>query len=175
MNLVGGYSFQEDNWDGLGAQGEEPLSDYVMSNNLGVLNNVNVGDIYSYKGSSRLISFFGRAVYNYGPCLLRDAFFYKCRIRYKSVLLRRFYEFRLRPGEPHPYRKIWLDLARETMVDLAREIGKAVHAVSPSTRVGLMSSTPEVHCAEARDWEGVLNGFVAEMERPLEQMADGRF
>lgn len=65
LNLVGGYSFQEDNYDGLWAQGTEPLSDYVMSHNLGVLNNVNVGDIGSYKGSNRLISFFGRAVYNY--------------------------------------------------------------------------------------------------------------
>ncbi|MEA1897621.1 MAG: SusC/RagA family TonB-linked outer membrane protein [Bacteroidota bacterium] len=65
LNLVGGYSFQQDNYDGFSAQGTEPLSDYVMSHNLGVLNNVKVGDIASYKGSNRLISFFGRAVYNY--------------------------------------------------------------------------------------------------------------
>ncbi len=65
INAVIGYSFQQDDYDGLWAQGREPLSDYVMSNNLGVLNNVNVGDIGSYKGESRLISFFGRVVYNY--------------------------------------------------------------------------------------------------------------
>ncbi len=65
INLISGYSFQEDMYDGLWAQGRQPLSDYVQSNNLGVLNKVNVGDIGSYKGSNRLISFFGRAVYNY--------------------------------------------------------------------------------------------------------------
>ncbi len=65
INAVLGYSFQQNDYDGLWAQGKEPLSDYVQSNNLGVLNIVNVGDIGSYKGENRLISFFGRIVYNY--------------------------------------------------------------------------------------------------------------
>ena len=65
VDLVGGYSFQEDFLDGFSAQGRSPLSDYVMSHNLGALNDVNPGDIGSYKKSNRLISFFGRAVYNY--------------------------------------------------------------------------------------------------------------
>ncbi len=65
LNFVGGYSFQEDIFTGFFAQGTEPLSDYVKAYNLGALNNVVVGDIGSYKSSNRLISFFGRAVYNY--------------------------------------------------------------------------------------------------------------
>lgn len=68
----------------------------------------------------------------------------------------------VRKGEPHPYRKIWLDSARETMVTLAEEIGKAVHQVSPQVRLGLMSSIPAVHCAEGRDWEGILKGLAGE-------------
>ena len=40
------------------------------------------------------------------------------------------------------------------MVEVAGLIGDAVHEVSPTTRVGLMSSVPEVHCAEGRDWAG---------------------
>lgn len=65
LNLLVGYSFQEDIVTGFAAQGRGPLSDYVLSHNLGVLNNVTLGDISSYKGSNRLISFFGRGVYNY--------------------------------------------------------------------------------------------------------------
>ena len=62
-------------------------------------------------------------------------------------------------GEVHPYRKIWLDVSRETMVNLANLLGDAVHKVSPDTKVGLMSSSPPVHCAEGRDWEAIFKGF----------------
>jgi hypothetical protein len=74
-----------------------------------------------------------------------------------------FVEGVLKPGNPHLYRKIWLDTARETMVKLAQSIGESVHKVSPTTRVGLMSSNPEVHCAEGRDWKGILGGLAAGM------------
>ncbi len=66
INFVGGYSFQEDIYDGLGAKGTDPLSDFTLSHNLGVLNKVNPLDIWSWKSSNRLISFFGRASYNLG-------------------------------------------------------------------------------------------------------------
>ena len=67
----------------------------------------------------------------------------------------------LQPGKPHPYRRIWLETSRDTMVENARIIGQAVRAVSPHTRVGLMSSVPSVHAAEGRDWHGILNGLAA--------------
>ena len=73
-----------------------------------------------------------------------------------------FVEGVLRPGQPHPYRKVWLDVNRETMAALARRIGEAVHRVSPKTRVGLMSSVPHVHAAEGRDWQGILRGFAGD-------------
>ena len=63
----------------------------------------------------------------------------------------------LQPGEPHPYRKIWLDVARETMLSAARAISSAVRAVSGKAKVGLMSSVPYVHAAEGRDWHAILN------------------
>lgn len=65
LNLIGGYSFQEDLVTGFAAEGEGPVSDYVKSNNLAMLSVVTLGDITSYKGQNRLISFFGRSVYNY--------------------------------------------------------------------------------------------------------------
>jgi TonB-linked SusC/RagA family outer membrane protein len=65
LNFVGGYSFQEDISTGFSAYGTDAQSDFVQSNNLSALNSVNAGDISSYKNSNRLISFFGRGVYNY--------------------------------------------------------------------------------------------------------------
>lgn len=66
LNVVGGYSFQEDVDDGFFAQGNDPYSDYTQSHDLGGLLDVVPGrDIDSWKGSFRVISFFGRAVYNY--------------------------------------------------------------------------------------------------------------
>lgn len=65
FNILGGYSFQEDYRSGIFAQGKDPLSNYLSSNNLGHLNKVVVGDIGSLRNSNKLISFFGRATYNY--------------------------------------------------------------------------------------------------------------
>jgi iron complex outermembrane receptor protein len=65
FNFVAGHSFQEDFYTGFSAQGKEPLLNSVGANNLGLLQNVNKNDIYSEKGSNRLISFFGRGIYNY--------------------------------------------------------------------------------------------------------------
>ena len=63
----------------------------------------------------------------------------------------------LQPGEPHPYRKIWLDTARETMLSAARAIAGAVRRVNPGVQIGLMSSVPQVHAAEGRSWPLLLN------------------
>lgn len=62
----------------------------------------------------------------------------------------------LQPGTPHPYRKIWLDVSRETLLSAARAIGEAVRGVSRQAKVGLMSSVPQVHAAEGRDWHALL-------------------
>lgn len=62
----------------------------------------------------------------------------------------------LAPGEPHPFRAIWLDTAREALEATARAIRDAVHAVSPQTRLGLMTSVPAVHAAEGRRWGPLL-------------------
>lgn len=62
----------------------------------------------------------------------------------------------LQPGDPHRYRRIWLDYCRETLVALADRIASAVHRVSPETRIGLMTSDPKVHAAEGRDWHGIF-------------------
>ena len=60
------------------------------------------------------------------------------------------------PGEVHPYRKIWLDVSRETMLHLADRVAKSVFAVNPDIRMGLMTSDPATHCAEGRDWYALM-------------------
>ena len=60
-------------------------------------------------------------------------------------------------GEVHPYRKIWLDVSRKTILHMAERVAKAVFAVNPDVRLGLMTSDPAVHCAEARDWPALMD------------------
>lgn len=76
----------------------------------------------------------------------------------------------LQPGEPHPYRKIWLDACRRTLVEVASKLERAVHAVSPETRLGLMSSLPQVHAAEGRDWHGLLGAFAGPDTPPVDRI-----
>lgn len=63
LQSVFGYSFQEDVYDGFAAQGRQPFINYTKMHDLSLFQNVNPGDISSYKGSNRLISFFARGIY----------------------------------------------------------------------------------------------------------------
>ncbi len=65
----------------------------------------------------------------------------------------------LAPGEPGPCRRIWLETAREALEEVAARIEQAVHAVSPATRLGLMTSVPAVHASEGRRWEPLLKAL----------------
>lgn len=79
------------------------------------------------------------------------------RLAGKELTREEFLAGVLQPGQPHPYRKIWLDVARQTMLSAAQAISGAVRAVSGQAKVGLMSSVPYVHAAEGRDWHAILN------------------
>jgi iron complex outermembrane receptor protein len=65
LGALAGYSYQEFNYDGFKAQGKEPLSNEIGVDNLEVFNNIVLGDISSYRGSSKLIGFFGRLTYDF--------------------------------------------------------------------------------------------------------------
>jgi len=54
------------------------------------------------------------------------------------------------PGAPHPWRGIWLDMWDETQVALLAHWREILDA--HGTRLGLMSSVPEVHSMEGRRW-----------------------
>ena len=55
-------------------------------------------------------------------------------------------------GPPTEERSVFLAQAALEMNQLAEAIAQAVHAVSPETHVGLMSSQPEYHALEGRNW-----------------------
>lgn len=65
VNVVGGYSYLENVYDGFGAQRSGFTTDLFSYNNLGAGSNYRLGDVYSYKGKSNLVSFFGRVNYSY--------------------------------------------------------------------------------------------------------------
>ena len=65
LEVLGGYSFQEDFFTGFRAQGRQPFLNVTGVHDLSIFQDINPGDIDSWKSSSRLISFFSRAIYNY--------------------------------------------------------------------------------------------------------------
>ncbi|PLX17055.1 MAG: hypothetical protein C0599_14365 [Salinivirgaceae bacterium] len=65
LHGVGGYSWQENYYEGFYAQGESPISPSIGINNLQNFIDINYEDIGSWAGSSRLIGFFGRVRYDF--------------------------------------------------------------------------------------------------------------
>lgn len=59
----------------------------------------------------------------------------------------------LQPGEPHPWRKMWMELSCETLRQPLEKISHAIRSANPGTRVALMSSAPDAHSVEGRDWK----------------------
>ena len=60
-------------------------------------------------------------------------------------------------GQPHPWRKEYLDMQRDVILEMVTMIVKIVNDVSPETSFGLMSSGPRAHCMEGRDWDKLAN------------------
>lgn len=65
FGAMGGYSYLENTYEGFGAQRSGFETDLFGYNNLGAGSNYRLGDVYSYKGKSKLASFFGRVNYSY--------------------------------------------------------------------------------------------------------------
>ena len=76
----------------------------------------------------------------------------------------------LSPGEPSPYRAIWLDECREGLEGAARAIEQAVHAVDPDVKIGLMSSVPYVHSAEGRRWKSLFGALCGPKNPPVSRI-----
>ena len=59
-------------------------------------------------------------------------------------------------------REKWLDFSKAMADDLAGWIEKTIHTVSPDTRVAVMTSSPDAHSVEGRDWESFLENLSGE-------------
>lgn len=64
LNLMGGYSYLKNQYEGFGAFRRGFDTDFFLYNNLASGSDYRQGDVYSYKGEATLISFFGRINYN---------------------------------------------------------------------------------------------------------------
>lgn len=61
------------------------------------------------------------------------------------------------PGEPHPWRAIWMDMWDELHVEMISHWREIVE--EHGCQLGLMSSAPEAHAAEGRRWENWWKAF----------------
>jgi len=64
LNLMGGYSYEDDIYSGFGAERRGFDTDIFGFDNLSAGHDYRTGDVYSYKSEAKLISFFGRANIN---------------------------------------------------------------------------------------------------------------
>jgi TonB-linked SusC/RagA family outer membrane protein len=65
INIMGGYSYLDNTYEGFFAQNRNFDTDMFLYNNLGAGLDLQATDIYSYKGNAKLISFFGRINYSF--------------------------------------------------------------------------------------------------------------
>ena len=68
----------------------------------------------------------------------------------------------LQPGEPTEERQVYLDQARQEMIETERIIEQAVHKVSPETDLAQMTSYPDWHALEGRDWDNLFKAQAGE-------------
>ena len=82
----------------------------------------------------------------------------------------------LKSGIPSYVRLKWMEFLGDTMAETASWIRKEVQNISPETRLALMTSCPDVHSVEGRDWRKVLSslcGSYAPITRPCSGIYTG--
>ncbi len=73
LNLMAGYSFLQNTYEGFGAERRGFDTNLFAYNNIGAGSDFRLGDVYSYRGRAKLISFFGRVNYAYDDRYLLTA------------------------------------------------------------------------------------------------------
>lgn len=68
-----------------------------------------------------------------------------------------FVQKMLQPGSPTKERQVYLDQARNEMIETEQLLEQAVHKVSPETDLAQMTSYPDWHALEGRDWNKLFS------------------
>lgn len=68
----------------------------------------------------------------------------------ESVSREHLLEAALRPGTPHPWRNVWMELNRATLEEPLIRVCSTLHSIS--MRIGIMTSDPDQHSIEGRSW-----------------------
>ena len=105
----------------------------------------------------------------WGGCFCRLHLQRLAQIIGREVTRQELLENILAPGKPHSWRKIWLDICRDSLLEPAVKLHQAVQKANSSTRLGMMSSLPDVHSIEGRDWsvlQQALGNKPAFLSRP---------
>ena len=71
------------------------------------------------------------------------------------------------PGTPDALRVKWLELLNTVTLEVLEMCEKTVHEASPGTIFGLMSSGPDMHAAEGRDWQAIYRVMSAGGRYPV--------
>ncbi len=71
------------------------------------------------------------------------------------------------PGSPDPVREQWLKFLNQGTLEVMELCEKTIHAVSPDIIFGLMSSGPDSHAAEGRDWKAIYQIMSAGGKYPV--------
>jgi TonB-linked SusC/RagA family outer membrane protein len=64
LTLLGGYSYEDNYYQGAGGRSRQFVTDFFEYNNLGAGENLRAGDVWSNGNMNKLISFFGRVNYS---------------------------------------------------------------------------------------------------------------
>lgn len=72
-----------------------------------------------------------------------------------------------RPGPPQALRAEWIRFAQVSLRQPAERLQSALKLVRPEMRIGFMTSLPDVHSIEGRDWNQLLEVWSGEGQRPL--------
>ncbi len=73
-------------------------------------------------------------------------------------------------GPCNPERKLWFEANRDVMIELAAKIRNAVKSVKPDTDLAIMSSAPQSHCIEARDWDRLFTALNGENGKKINRI-----